>query len=118
MWRPCGTAGPGTSPSDARENFPSEKPNEHESNSPRKARRPTRGERLRFLEPDRRRTGPIGVGRASIARSSHLRVFDPVSGCLCGLPGSAWAPEEGVALTAKSSSQARAPPVSAKRVNS
>ena len=63
VWRPCGTAGPGTSPSDARENFPSEKPNEHESNSPRKARRPARGERLRFLEPERRRTGRPGAGR-------------------------------------------------------
>ena len=29
--RACGTAGPGTSPFDARENFPSEKTNEHES---------------------------------------------------------------------------------------
>ena len=93
--RACGVAGPGTSPDDARENFPLQKPNEHESNSPRKARRPTRGERLRFLEPGRRRTGPTGVGSASIARSSRLRVFDPVSGRLCGLPGSAWAPEEG-----------------------
>ena len=62
--RACGTAGPRTSPFDARENFPYEKTNEHESNSPRKARRPARGERLRFLEPDRRRTGPIGVGSA------------------------------------------------------
>ena len=61
--RACGTAGPRTSPSDARENFPSEKPNEHESNSPRKARRPARGERLRFLEPERRRTGRPGAGR-------------------------------------------------------
>ena len=61
--RACGTAGPRTSPFDARENFLPEKPNEHESNSPRKARRPARGERLRFLEPDRRRTGPTGAGR-------------------------------------------------------
>ena len=61
--RACGTAGPRTSPFDARENFLPEKPNEHESNSPRKARRPAPGERLRLLEPDRRRTGPIGAGR-------------------------------------------------------
>ena len=61
--RACGTAGPGTSPSDGRENFPSQKPNEHDSNSPRKARRPARGERLRFLEPDRRRTGRPGADR-------------------------------------------------------
>ena len=37
--------------------------NEHENNSPRKAHRPARGERLRFLEPERRRTGPTGVDR-------------------------------------------------------
>ena len=43
--------------------FSLEKPNEHESNSPRKARRPARGERLRFLEPERRRTGPTGADR-------------------------------------------------------
>ena len=61
--RACGVAGPGTSPDDARENFPLQKPNEHESNSPRKARRPTRGERLRFLQPDRRRTGRPGADR-------------------------------------------------------
>ena len=30
----------------------------------RATRRPARGERLRFLKPDRRRTGPIGVGSA------------------------------------------------------
>ena len=110
--RACGTAGPRTSPFDARENFLPEKPNEHESNSPRKARRPTRWERLRFLGPDRRRTGPIGVGSAIIARSSHLRVFDPVSGCLCGLPGSAWAREGGVVLHCLSSSQCARVPVS------
>ena len=63
MGRACGTAGPRTSPSDARENFLPEKPNEHESNSPCKARRPARGERLRFLEPERRRTGPTGADR-------------------------------------------------------
>ena len=61
--RACGTAGPRTSPFDARENFLPEKPDEHESNSPRKARRPALGERLRFLEPERRRTGPTGAGR-------------------------------------------------------
>ena len=61
--RACGTAGPRTSPFDARENFPSEKPYEHQSNSPRKARRPAHGERLRFLGPDRRRTGRPGAGR-------------------------------------------------------
>ena len=61
--RACGTAGPGTSPSDARENFPPENTNEHESNSPRKARRPARGERLWFLKPERRRTGPTGADR-------------------------------------------------------
>ena len=31
--------------------------------APCKARRSTRGERLRFLEPERRRTGPIGADR-------------------------------------------------------
>ena len=61
--RACGTAGPRTSLSDGRENFPSEEPNEHESNSPRKARRPARGERLRFLEPERRRKSPTGADR-------------------------------------------------------
>ena len=43
--------------------FSLREPNEHESNWPCKARRPTRGERLRFLEPERRRTGPTGAGR-------------------------------------------------------
>ena len=61
--RACGTAGPRTSPSDARENFPYEKTNEHESNSPRKARRPARGERLRFLQLERRRTDRPGADR-------------------------------------------------------
>ena len=61
--RACGTAGPGTSPFDARENFPSEQPNEHDSQVTVQGRRPARGERLRFLEPDRRRTGPTGAGR-------------------------------------------------------
>ena len=70
--RACGTAGPRTSPFDARENFLSEKPIEHESNSPRKARRPARGERLRFLEPERRRTGPTGADRErEPARNVH-----------------------------------------------
>ena len=61
--RPCGVAGPGVaSLGPAREKILA-KPNEHESNSPRKARRPTRGERLRFLQPDRRRTGRPGADR-------------------------------------------------------
>ena len=61
--RPCGVAGPGVaSLGPAREKILA-KPNEHESNSPRKARRPARGERLRFLEPERRRTGRPGAGR-------------------------------------------------------
>ena len=63
LGRPCGVAGPGVaSLGPAREKILA-KPNEHESNSPRKARRPTRGERLRFLQPDRRRTGRPGADR-------------------------------------------------------
>ena len=58
--RCCWPGGAGLGP--AREKILA-KPNEHESNSPRKARRPARGERLRFLEPDRRRTGPTGADR-------------------------------------------------------
>ena len=93
--RPCGVAGPGVaSLGPAREKILA-KPNEHQSKGTVQGRRPARGERLRFLEPERRRTGPTGVGSASLARSSRLRVFDPVSGCLCGLPGSAWAREGG-----------------------
>ena len=61
--RPCGVPGPGgVSLGPAFEKILA-KPNEHESNSPRKARRPARGERLRFLEPERRRTGPTGADR-------------------------------------------------------
>ena len=55
--------------------FLPEKPNEHESNSPRKARRPAPGERLRFLEPDRRRTAPIGVGSA---KRLEAAIFAPL----------------------------------------
>ena len=59
--RPCGVAGPGVaSLGPAREKILA-KPNEHESNSPRKVHRPARGERLRFLEPERRRTGRPGA---------------------------------------------------------
>ena len=61
--RPCGVAGPGVAClGPAREKILA-KPNEHESNSPRKARRPARWERLRFLAPERRRTGPTGADR-------------------------------------------------------
>ena len=110
--RPCGVAGPGVaSLGPAREKILA-KPNEHDSQVTVQGRRPARGERLRFLEPERRRTGPTGVGSASLARSSRLRVFDPVSGCLCGLPGSAWAREGGVVLHCLSSSQCARVPVS------
>ena len=61
--RPCGVAGPGVaSLGPAREKILA-KPNEHESNSPRKVHRPARGERLRFLEPERRRTDRPGADR-------------------------------------------------------
>ena len=61
--RPCGVAGPGVaSLGPAREKILA-KPNEHESNSPRKARQPARGERLRFPEPERRRTCRPGADR-------------------------------------------------------
>ena len=61
--RPCGVAGPGVAGlGPAREKILA-KSNEHESNSPCRARRPTRGGRLRFLEPDRRWKGPTGADR-------------------------------------------------------
>jgi len=50
-------------------------------------------------------------------RSSHLRVFDPVSGCLHGLPGSGWTPEEGVALTVDPAHSSSSPVSRAKRAH-
>ena len=63
MARACATAGPGKHQGDGAREKILAKPNEHESNSPHKARRPARGERLRFLDPDRRQTGPTGADR-------------------------------------------------------
>ena len=61
--RPCGVAGPGVaSLGPAREKILA-KPNEHDSQVTVQGRRPARGERLRFLEPERRRTDRPGADR-------------------------------------------------------
>ena len=61
--RACGTAGPRTSPSDTRENVPSEKTNEHENcHRARPAGWPV-GSACGFLSPSDRRTDRPGADR-------------------------------------------------------